>query len=74
MPTNTGREKKERIERKRVREVTPKPLSVCSSPARKSGKAENIPEAPTVIVRLEVGDALTQEERSWDGNEGALFG
>lgn len=37
-----------------------------SRPARKSGKAENIPEAPTVIVRLEVGDALTQE-KSTDG-------
>lgn len=49
-------------ERRRAREVTPKPLSVCCRPVRKSGKAENIPEAPTVIGRLEVGDALTQEE------------
>lgn len=36
-------------------------------PARKSGKSENSPEAPSVIVGIEVDDAETIEKPQWDG-------
>lgn len=39
----------------------------CCIPARKSGKSENSPEAPTVIVGLEVDDAETIGKPQWDG-------
>lgn len=39
----------------------------CCIPARKSGKSENSPEAPSVIVGIEVDDAETIGKPQWDG-------
>lgn len=42
----------------------------CSQPlsvVRKFGKSENSPEAPSVIVGIEVDDAETIEKPQWDG-------
>lgn len=39
----------------------------CCVPARKSGKSENSPKAPSVIVGIEVDDAETIGKPQWDG-------
>lgn len=38
----------------------------CCIPARKAGQSENSPEAPSVIVGLEVDDAETIGKPQWD--------